>query len=192
MPVGGNLADGAGDQLHMNAALRQDRQQRVQFAVPHQRFAADDRQMERPLPVDDLQHAVDQLLSLQVLDFSQLDVAAQVVVAVGVAPGAVQRTLASDFQRQRWCVSGQDPSPGAEDPIHLFTIMHAMKRRTLLQWLGGVASTAATMPLRTIRLFAQPRELTDEAVATPHEGAATLLPTSLGAAPPPRPPPPSF
>src|SRR5262245_63140900 len=104
------------------------------------------------------------------------------VVTVGVASGAVQRTFPSDFQRQGWCVSGQDPSPGAEDPIHLFTIMHAMKRRTLLQWLGGVAGTVATMPLRTIRLFAQPRELTDEAVATVHEVAATVLPVSLGAA----------
>jgi hypothetical protein len=59
--------------------------------------------------------------------------------------------------------------------------MHAMKRRTLLQWLGGAAGAAAAMPLRAIRVFAQPRDLTPESVATLHEVAATVLPTSLGA-----------
>jgi hypothetical protein len=59
--------------------------------------------------------------------------------------------------------------------------MHAMKRRTLLQWLGGAAGAAATMPLRAIRLFAQPRDLTPESVATLYEIAATVLPASLGA-----------
>ena len=57
-----------------------------------------------------------------------------------------------------------------------------MKRRTLLQWLGGAAGAAAAMPLRALRLLAQPRDLTPEAVATLHEIAATVLPASLGAA----------
>ena len=41
-----------------------------------------------------------------------------------------------------------------------------MKRRTLLQWF---ASIAAMLPLERLRLFAQPRELTPEAIATLHE-----------------------
>jgi len=53
-----------------------------------------------------------------------------------------------------------------------------MKRRTLLQWLGGVVGA---VPLRTMRVFAQPRDLTDESVATLYEIAATVLPASLGA-----------
>ena len=138
--------------------------------------------MERPLPVDDPEHAVDQLLALEVADLAQRDVAAEVVVVVGVASRALQRALTGDFQRQRRCISRQDPSPRAQDPIHLFTIMHAMKRRTLLQWLGGVAGASATVPLRTMRVFAQPRELTHESVATLYEIAATVLPASLGAA----------
>jgi hypothetical protein len=60
--------------------------------------------------------------------------------------------------------------------------MHVMKRRTLLQWLGGVAGAAATVSLRTMRVFAQPRELTDESVAALYEIAATVLPASLGEA----------
>jgi hypothetical protein len=54
-----------------------------------------------------------------------------------------------------------------------------MKRRTLLQWL---ASATASWPLARVRLLAQPRELTPEAVATLHDIAPSVLPSSLGAA----------
>jgi hypothetical protein len=52
-----------------------------------------------------------------------------------------------------------------------------MRRRTLLQW---IVSTTAALPLRSIRLLAQPRELTPEAIGTLYEIAATVLPESLG------------
>jgi hypothetical protein len=55
-----------------------------------------------------------------------------------------------------------------------------MKRRTLLQWAASIGATAAAWPLRPLRLFAQARELTPDAVATLHEIAATVLPESLG------------
>jgi hypothetical protein len=54
-----------------------------------------------------------------------------------------------------------------------------MKRRTLLQRAAAVLATA---PFHRLRLFAQPRELTPEAVVILHEIAATVLPASLGAA----------
>jgi hypothetical protein len=53
----------------------------------------------------------------------------------------------------------------------------AMKRRTLLQWL---ASAAAILPFERVRLLAQPRELTPEALDTLRQIAPTLLPSSLG------------
>ena len=53
-----------------------------------------------------------------------------------------------------------------------------MKRRTLLQRL---ATLVAALPLDRVRLFAQPRELTPDAVATLHAVAATVLPVSIGA-----------
>ena len=52
-----------------------------------------------------------------------------------------------------------------------------MLRRTLLQWL---ASCAAALPFRPLRLLAQPRELTAGAIAMLHEIAPTVLPASLG------------
>src|SRR5258707_8846567 len=57
-----------------------------------------------------------------------------------------------------------------------------MKRRTLLQWVASISATVAAWPLRSVRLFAQPRELTPDAVATLYEIAATVLPESLGVA----------
>jgi hypothetical protein len=54
-----------------------------------------------------------------------------------------------------------------------------MNRRTLLQW---VVSAAAVLPFARLRLLAQPRELTPDAVAALREIAPTVLPASLGPA----------
>jgi len=54
-----------------------------------------------------------------------------------------------------------------------------MQRRTLLQW---VLSAAALLPFERLRLLAQPRELTPDAMTMLHEIAPTLLPAALGTA----------
>ena len=52
-----------------------------------------------------------------------------------------------------------------------------IRRRSLLQW---IASTAAILPFARVRLLAQPRELTPEAVRFLREIAPTVLPASIG------------
>jgi hypothetical protein len=52
-----------------------------------------------------------------------------------------------------------------------------MKRRTILQMIGGAA---AVLPFERVKLLAQPRELTPEAVATLRTIAPTVLPSTLG------------
>ena len=54
-----------------------------------------------------------------------------------------------------------------------------MKRRTLIQWIAAIP---AVLPLHRVRLFAQARDLTPDAIAVLHEIAPTVLPPSLGAA----------
>jgi hypothetical protein len=54
-----------------------------------------------------------------------------------------------------------------------------MKRRTLLQW---TAALAGVLPFQRLKLFAQPRELTPDAIAMLREIAPTVLPSALGAA----------
>jgi hypothetical protein len=53
-----------------------------------------------------------------------------------------------------------------------------MRRRTLLQ---AILTTLPAIPLTRVRLAAQVRALTPEAIATLREVAATVLPASLGA-----------
>jgi len=52
-----------------------------------------------------------------------------------------------------------------------------MQRRTLLQWL---AAAPALIPFESVRLFAQRRELTTDAIAQLREIASTVLPSALG------------
>lgn len=52
-----------------------------------------------------------------------------------------------------------------------------MLRRTVLRWL---ASAPALVPIARVRVFAQPRELTPDAIAMLREIAPTVLPASLG------------
>jgi len=54
-----------------------------------------------------------------------------------------------------------------------------MKRRTLLQWMAAIS---AILPFQRLRVFAQPRDLTPDAVAMLRDIAPTVLPASLGAA----------
>src|SRR5881394_705986 len=54
-----------------------------------------------------------------------------------------------------------------------------MERRTVLQWLAAVPPMVR---FGALRLLAQPRELTPDAIAELHEIAPTVLPSTLGAA----------
>jgi hypothetical protein len=57
--------------------------------------------------------------------------------------------------------------------------MRLMLRRTVLRW---AASAVAVLPFERIRLLAQPRDLTPDAIAVLRDIAPTVLPASLGAA----------
>ena len=78
----------------------QRRQDLVQLAKADQRLAADDRDVQRLVLVDQSHEPIDELLALVVADLPQRDAAAQMLVAVGVTARAAQRTLAGDFDRQ--------------------------------------------------------------------------------------------
>ncbi len=53
-----------------------------------------------------------------------------------------------------------------------------MHRRTLLQWVGAAT---AVLPFHSVRLWAQPRELTTESITTLHDVGLAVLPPALGA-----------
>ena len=91
------------------------RQQHLELAKSHERLAADDRQMQRPMPAHDVEHAVDELLPLVVGQLPQHDVAAEMRVAVGVAARTTQRTFARDFDGEIRPVPLKNEAPGLDD-----------------------------------------------------------------------------
>ena len=83
----GNWPHRARHDLRVDALRRELRQEHVELAVAHERFAADDRQLHRAMTRDEIEHAVDERLALEVGQLPQHDAAAEMIVAVGVAAG---------------------------------------------------------------------------------------------------------
>jgi hypothetical protein len=94
------------------------RQQCIELAIAHQRFAADQRYVQRLQPIDDVEDAVDKRLALAIRERAQRLRAAQVVVAVGVTTGTPQRALAGDLYGKIGAVAAEDPAPGANNAFH--------------------------------------------------------------------------
>ena len=65
--------------------------------MPHQRFPANQRNLQRLVPAHQPQNALHQRIPAQVVEFTQLDSAAQVLVSKGVTSGAAQRALPRDL-----------------------------------------------------------------------------------------------
>jgi hypothetical protein len=108
-------AEGAGDDLHVDAARGEPRHQDLQFAEAHERVAADQGDVQRPGAVGQLQHPVDERLSLVVAQLPQRDLTAEVLGVVGVAAGAVQGALPGDFDGKGRDAAPREHSPGTED-----------------------------------------------------------------------------
>ena len=117
-PLPGNLADRARDDLRVDPAGDHQRKQGVQLLVPDQRLAADDGDVERTMVVDQTHHAVHESLAFEVPNLAQRHLAAEMVLAVGIAAGTVQRAFTGDFNRERRHISGENTAPGCDDPIH--------------------------------------------------------------------------
>src|SRR5205809_1846754 len=119
-PLGGDLADGAGHELRVDSPLGQQRQDRIQFTVPYERFAADDRNVKRPVAIDQRHDAVDELLPFEIPELAQREIAAKVIVAVRVTPGTTQRALAGDLDGHRGSVAGKDAAPRGNNALQSF------------------------------------------------------------------------
>jgi hypothetical protein len=113
-PLRRDRTNGAGDELDFDAHLIQSRQQNVQFAEPHQRLAAHDREVERPAPSNQRQHAVNQLLAFVIGQRAQRPAISEVFGLVSVTPRTSQWALAGDLDRQHRMIAAQDASPAAK------------------------------------------------------------------------------
>ena len=100
----------------------EQRQDGRQLAIADERLAADDRDVQRAMAIDERHDAVDELLALEVADLAQREVAAEMIVAVGVAAGTAERAFAGDLDGERRRVAGEDSTPGWENTFHRATI----------------------------------------------------------------------
>src|SRR5262249_42523055 len=110
-----------------------DRQERVELAIADERLAPDQRDVQRAMAIDEGENAVDELLPLVVAHFAQRELAAEMRVAVRIAAGTLQRTLARDLDRERRPVAGEDPAPRGEQTPH--QIFHRLDCTTVA-WPG--------------------------------------------------------
>ena len=67
----------ARDDLRVDAARRELRQNRVELAIPHERLAADDRHVEWTMSIDEREDALDERLTFEVRELTQRRFAAQ-------------------------------------------------------------------------------------------------------------------
>ena len=114
-PLRRDGANGAGDELDFDAHLIQLRQQDIQFAEPHQRLAANDREVERAVTANQRQHSVNQLLAFVIGKRAQRPALPEMFGLVSVTSRAAQRALAGDLDRQHRMMAAQNAAPAADN-----------------------------------------------------------------------------
>src|SRR4029079_10376853 len=114
-PLAGNRPHGAGDQLCVDIARGQCRENGVELAISDERLAANDGHVKRFLRVDEAYESLDELVAAVIREAAQCDIAAKGRVTERVAAWAPQRALARDLDRQVGLPSSQDAAPCLHD-----------------------------------------------------------------------------
>src|SRR5579871_5636745 len=108
--------EGAGDQLHADAPVKQLWDQPLEFPVSHQRIASNNGEMQRPKSIDHSQNSLHQGLTLAIVQGSQGHAPAEMRGVVAITAGATQRALPRNFNGKRWALALEDPAPS---PNHI-------------------------------------------------------------------------
>lgn len=100
-PVSGNGAEGAGDDLGMNAAAVELGQDGFEFAIPDEGVAADERYVERLMLVDYAEDVFDERVFFVVRQLAKgyVVLASEMSRIKGVASGTAEGTFAGDLDR---------------------------------------------------------------------------------------------
>ena len=69
--------------------------------------------------VNQRKKTIDKFLSLEVADLSKCDVAAEMVIAVGVTAGALEGTFAGNLDRKGRTIAAKDSPPCGDNAFHL-------------------------------------------------------------------------
>ena len=97
LPVFGDDAESAGNDLRMDVAAIEFREELLKLAVANEGIAADEGEVERPVLVDDGEYAGDKLIATEVSEIAQAGGSPEVGIVEGVAARAAQGAFAGDF-----------------------------------------------------------------------------------------------
>ena len=99
-PFDGNWAHSARHQLDVHVARFDLREDLSDLLEAHERFAAHERNVNGPVRIDQLHHSIHEFLSTKVTDLTQNRSPAEMLISIGIAAWACERTLFSDFYRE--------------------------------------------------------------------------------------------
>jgi len=115
LPLGGDDAEGTGDDLGVDAAGLDLRQEEFELSIADQGVAADERDVQGLFFVQESEHTLDELVSLEVGEFAELDASIEVRWVEGVTTRAAQRAFLGNFDGQGRSATDENLGPCAED-----------------------------------------------------------------------------
>jgi len=116
IPLGRDWNDAACHDQRLDALRAQFGKDATEFAVTHQWFAADDREMDGAVPGDQSEDALNELVPTVVVQLPERDAPTEMSFFVCVAPRAAQRALSRDFDRQHRGHAEEHSPTGGEEP----------------------------------------------------------------------------
>jgi hypothetical protein len=99
----------------MNPSIDQPRDHQLEFTIPDERVASDNRQVQGLKPVDDFEDTVYELLPLAITKTSQSHPSSQVRVIIGIASGTTQRAFAGNLNGKRGPLSYKNLAPSSKN-----------------------------------------------------------------------------
>src|SRR5690242_18765868 len=99
-PFLGNWNYGTGYHHGMDTHLAQPGQQSAQFAMPYQRLASDQGQVQRTMLPDQTQDAIHQFIAAIVSEAPQGHRPSQVILAIRITTGTTERTFPGELDRK--------------------------------------------------------------------------------------------
>jgi hypothetical protein len=113
-PLNGDRNHGTGNHHRKYAQFAKGGKHAAQLAMPDQRLAAYQGNLERLVLANESQDTFDQGVTTQVVQVAEGDFAAQMCFSIGIAPRATERALTRDLDGQHGDAAAQDPAPPGE------------------------------------------------------------------------------
>src|SRR3954468_3577318 len=93
--------------------------------MPHHGLAADEGDVHRFIATHDVDDAVNEIITAEIGHFAEVQFSAKMGIAVGIASGAMQRTLARNFNRKNGKLAGKDTAPCDDQVMGIHALLDA-------------------------------------------------------------------